>query len=177
MALREEHRRLADAAMQVHAYKLYGKRLRIPKDVLNVSYQATMQDDMRERPNSPKGWHTATAKSANDVIVRESKKAVKAVFNEYKVSALDGALGLGAASAVTFAPAAANVQATQPTFQVSRRAMLAMGAAAAGVAMFAPSQATADNMGYISGVRSEISAYCRSNAPNVVRATGAAIRG
>jgi hypothetical protein len=176
MALREEHRRLADAAMQVHAYKLYGKRLRIPKDVLNASYQATMQDDMRERPNSPKGWYTATAKSVNNVIVNESKKAVKTVFKEYKVSALDSALGLGAASAVAFAPAAANVQATQP-IEVSRRAMLAMGAAAAGVAMFAPSQAAADNKSYISGVRSEILAYSRSNAPNAIRNAGAAIRG
>jgi len=172
MAFREEHRRLADAAMQVEAYKLYGKRARIPKEVEKASYQASMQDDMRERPNSPKGWYTATAKKTNEAIIEESKKAVKAVFNEYKVSAL----GLGAASVVAFAPAAASAQAAQP-IEVSRRTMLAMGTAAVGVAMFAPSQAAADNTGYISTVRRGASSYGRTNAPRVIEAVGAGIRG
>lgn len=176
MALREEHRRLADAAMQVEAYKLYGKRARIPKEVEQASYQASMQDDMRERPNSPKGWYTATAKSVNKAIIEESQKAVKAVFNEYKVSALDGVLGVGAATAVAFAPASQGGEAVQPV-EISRRAMLVMGAAAAGVAMFAPSQAAADNTGYISTVRNGARGYAGSTAPAVVRGVGTGIRG
>lgn len=175
MAFREEHRRLADAAMQVEAYKLYGKRARIPKKVEQASYQASMQDDMRLRPNSPKGWYTATAKSVNEVIIEESQKAVKAVFNEYKVSALDGVLGVGAATAVAFAPASQGSEVAQPV-EISRRAMLATGAAAAGVAMFAPSQASADNTGYISTVRRGAKGYAGRTAPGII-GLGAGIRG
>ena len=176
MAFREEHRRLCDAAMQVEAYKLYGKRARIPKEISDASYQATMRDDMKERPNSPKGWYTATAKSVNDVIIAESKKAVKAVFNEYKVSALDGAVGLGAFGAVAFAPAAANADAVQPV-EISRRAMLAMAGAATVTAVAMPTAAAADNTGYISTVRRGAQNYGQTQAPAIVRSVGAGIRG
>ena len=176
MTLKDEHRRLADAAMQVEAYKLYGKRVRIPKEIEKASFQASIEDDMRARPGSPKGWYNGTADAVNSEIIQESRKAVKAVFNEYKVSALDGTLGLGLASAVAFAPTNQGVEAAQPT-EVSRRTMLATGAAAAGVAILTPSQAAALNTGYIESVRSGISKYARSRAPEVVRSVGAGIRG
>jgi len=175
MALNDAHRRLADAAMQVEAYRLYGKRARIPKETMDASYQATMRDDMKLRPGSPKGWYTATAETVNKVIIEVSENAVKAVFNEYKVSALDEALGLGAASAVAFAPADKGADAAQP-LELSRRAMLAMAAGAGLVAVAMPSQAAADNVQYVSTVRGNVRVYAPQNAPRII-GLGAGIRG
>ena len=178
MAFRQQHAQLANAAMQVEAYRLYGKRVRIPKNIEKASYQATMRDDKGLRPNSPNSWHTATAKATNKAIVEEANNAVQRAFRQHRVS-LDG-LDAATAAPLLAAFAAADVngeEATTQPVEISRRAMLGMGAAAALTAVAMPTQAAADNTGYISTVRRGASSYGRTNAPRVIEAVGAGIRG
>lgn len=176
MPLRTEHINLANAAMQVEAYRLYGKRARIPKNVERASYNATMRDDKQLRPGSPKGWHTATARSTNTAIIEEANNAVQRAFRNNRVS-FDGVDAATAAPMLAaFAAAEATTETAQPV-EISRRAMLGMGAAAAGFAMFAPTQAAADNTSYISTVRRGVSSHVRRTAPSMIRGVGAGIRG
>ena len=176
MPSRTEHINLANAAMQVEAYRLYGKRARIPQNVERASYNATIRDDKQLRPGSPNGWHTATARSTNTAIIEEANNAVQRAFRQNRVS-FDGVDAATAAPMLAaFAAAEATTETAQPV-EISRRAMLGMGAAAAGFAMFAPTQAAADNTSYISTVRRGVSSHATSTAPRVVRAVGAGIRG
>jgi hypothetical protein len=178
MAFNTAHRALADAAMQVEAYRLYGRRASIPQSVVNASYQASYRDDQRARPGSAKGWYEATANSTNRAIVEEANNAVQRAFRANRVS-FDG-VDAAIAAPTLAAFAAANVDGGEVTAQpveISRRAMLGMGAAAAGFALLAPTQAAADNTGYISTVRRGVQSHVRSTAPNIIRGVGAGIRG
>lgn len=179
----DAHRAYADAVMKDQALKKFKKRGESIKNAERASYNSTVAADKKLRPNNPNGWYTATARSTNQVIDRAARSAINSAYDawrrEGKRASLDVDTLTGWATVSLFGVAAVQPQNTVASkgATISRRGFIAgLGVLGAGSAVFAPSEAKADNYDYINNVKSGAARYTGGKSKAIVRGVGAGIR-
>lgn len=179
--VRGEHYAFADAVI-AHEIATVLKQRNKPSisRAQRASFNASVQEDKKARPGSPNGWYTATANSINREIESIARREVRNVARRMRLASLDldgQTLGAGVAASVFGVAAAHKGEIAEVASTFSRRAFMIGGAALAATAVLAPSEAKADNYGYIATVKRGATGYIGSKRPTIQNAMGAGTRG
>jgi len=189
MATSREHFNYADAliASGIKAFGSKGKKAK-RRDMINgatgaakASFSAAVSKDKKLRPNSPKGWNSATADKINKnieaIVWKELKASYKRVSRKKKTDLHDVfgnksqyamLLGLGSIKKP-------NTAVTQKG--ISRRSLLlGISTTSAAMILYGTNAAYADNKSLIRSVVKDIKAYVKSKRKAIDNKMAAAIK-